>query len=329
MINYIKKLIPLRIKIYLKQRIRMLFPQLACHEGTADYWDKNSTADSDSYWWNFSIIRQYVQSRITGNPEQSWYTKVIKNRSNPFGRVLCFGDGWGMASEACHTRWDTQEIVFFNLSRGEGDRFMEEMAGIPASVDRQFVQGDANSFDFVSLGVFDTIINVGAFHHFANIKGILYQLNQILRSSGRIYIDEFIGPTRWRYEKKIIDLVNSELMNLPENLVGHRRMVKASNFENMIRCGTDISEAICSGRLDTAIRNEFSVLEAIPFGGSLMAPLFLTAQMEPRRLRIKEWHSSPEGEEALKRLVTLEWDLIQSGLLPPHYMYYVCKKRNR
>lgn len=255
----------------LNRKIRFLLKNLIPKKiRTALAWSMHSTAKANNYWGNFQVVKEIYQKRVTGNPSLSWYTWKIKKRESPFGCVLAFGDGKGMAAEAALARNDTQEVVYFNISKGECLDFERLFSGHHFDFPFRYVVGDANRFDFTRLGTFDTIISVGAFHHLVNFEQIFPQLNRILKPGGLLYADEFIGPSRWRYEGEIIERVNQYINTLPEELVLSRKPVNGEEFHHLWKNGPDPSESIRSSELDQWLRKNFTVLETYSFNGTFL-----------------------------------------------------------
>jgi SAM-dependent methyltransferase len=296
---------------------------------SAEYWGENRTAEADNYWWNVLAIRSAIQKRITGDAGLSWYTQQVMERCTPFGRVLAFGDGYGMAAEAWVRKRDVSEIVYINISEGEGERAREiiKKAGVPASY--HFVKTDANQFDFSTLEPdFDTIISVGAFHHFKNFESIFPQLNLLLKPDGILYADEYIGPTRWAFDRLTTEMINRLLSVLPPELIVCRKEVTAENFVRLLKHSQDQSEAVRSSDLDQALRYNFETIESTSFGGSLFLPLFLTAQFSPCRLNIFNWHHATISRSWAERLVSMEECMENTGLIRPCYLYYKLRKKS-
>ncbi len=310
------------------KKIKLLLKSLVPKKiRTALAWKIHSTPQTSNYWGNFQIIREIYQKRVTGDPFISWYTWKVRERPRPFGRILAFGDGKGMAVEAGLARNDTHEVIYFNISKGECRDFERLFSRHRFIFPFRYVTGDANSFDFTQLGTFDTIISVGAFHHFEKFERIFPLLNRILRPDGLLYVDEFIGPSQWRYEGEIIELINRFLISLPEVLLLNRKPVAGEEFYHQWKNGLDPSESIRSAELDEWLRKSFAVIEACPFNGTLLFPFFLTAQFNPRRLNIKAWHDTELGQNELRKMALQEDEWISSGRLPPHFMYYTLGKR--
>jgi SAM-dependent methyltransferase len=296
---------------------------------TAQHWDQADTATSTEYWWNFKIVRNFIQKNITGDASLSWYTKRIRERLSPFGRTLAFGDGIGIAAEAYLTKRDTTEIVYLNISTGELTRVKKRMEELGVNIPCSFIHADANTFDYSSLGFFDTIADVGAFHHFENFEFIFLQLNKQLKADCFMYVDEYVGPSKWEFKQPIIDIINHWLTSLPGDLIACPKKVTQDDFIKLWKQCGDPSEAIRSNDLDRMLRFYFEPIEATSFGGTLLQPFFLTSHMNPCRLNINNWHHTEIGTSELERLVLIENQLINSGEIPKDYVYYIFKKKGK
>ncbi len=308
----------------LKSFLRRLLPNL---KQTASVWDQVETAKASEYWWNFAAVRAVNLKRITGDPGLSWYTWQIARRERPFGRVLAFGDGKGMAAEAALTKKDTSEVVYVNISHEECRRFDDLFSNNGIAVPRRCIVADANHYDYRQLGRFDTIISVGLFHHMNGFGSLFTQLNDVLDDSGMLYADEFTGPSQWRYEGRVVELVNGILGSLPDALVLDRGRVQGRDFHRLWKICGDPSESVRSGELHAALLDNFSVRETAHFGGSLLFPLFQTTYMTPRRLNVPNWHETAAGRTEIARLAAWEESLIESGEVPPHFRYYMLGKK--
>lgn len=318
----------MKIRYYLIRIVKKILFFFSAKKGAAKFWDETETAASIEYWWNNKIIREIIQKEITGDASLSWYTKTIHDRITPFGRILCFGDGHGMATEAHLTKKDTTEIIYLNISKGEGERFYHKMKELNIGIPCSFIKADANTFDYSSLGLFDTIIDVGAFHHFENFEHIFPQLNNLLQPDGIMYVDEYVGLSKLGFEQSIIDILNNWLVTLPESLIANRKPLYQKDFARLWKRSNDPSEGIRSGDLDRMLRENFCLVEAASFGGTLLHPFFLTAFLKPCRLNIQNWHQTEVGKSETARLVNIELEMIKSGKIPKNYLYYIFKKRN-
>ena len=314
----------MRIKPILKRMYRKVFPSKGNGlHATADFWDETETALALEYWWNIQTIRELIMKRITGSPELSWFTKKILEKKTPFGRVLTFGDGHGMAAEAFQRKRDTSEIVSINLSSGEGQRFEKTMETVAMDQPYRFVQADANTFAYKQLGLFDTIIDVGAFHHFEKFETAFPRINEVLKKDGLLYIDEFVGPSKYHFKKEIVAIINEWLQILPPSLIANRRQVKQSDFIDLWKSCPDPSECVRSGDLDKALKDNFQLLEGNDVGATLLQPFFLTSYLSPCRLNIANWHHTLEGKESAAKLVRQEEELMKNGEITSDYRYYV------
>lgn len=294
---------------------------------TAWVWDQIETAKASEYWWNFSAVREVNHQRITGDAALSWFTWQIAKREKPFGRILAFGDGKGMAAEAALTRKDVSEVIYMNISKEECRRFCDLFSQNGITIPHRCIVADANHFDYSRIGPFDSIISVGLFHHLHNFEQIFPQMNDALTDSGILYADEFTGPSQWRYEGRIVELVNEILSALPADLVLDRSPVKGEDYHHLWKICGDPSESIRSGELHQALTGCFSVLEATHFGGTILFPLFQTSYMKSQRLNVPNWHETEAGRTEIRRLAAMEEDLIEARRVPTHFRYYILGKK--
>jgi len=290
---------------------------------TAAAWNELNTTSDSAYWMHIPGVTELVNRKVNGSPTLAWYTRQVEQRATPFGRVLAFGDGYGMAAEAIQTRRDTTEVVYLNVCPGEERRFRDVMSLVRADIPLQFVQADANAFPFETLGTFDTIIDVGAFHHFRRLGPIFAQLNRALRPEGRLYVDEYVGPSRYHFGRAAMRHVNRILRELPAELVRSRQSVRRRDYLDLWRRGPDPSEGIRSTQLDRALHRHFTPLEILPYGGTVLQPLFLATLLDPPRLDIAAWHRQPAGRETAVRLWDEEEQEIARGALRSDYAFYV------
>jgi SAM-dependent methyltransferase len=316
----------MNIKNFARRVLRKLKFLKSSLQKTADCWDNNSTALASEYWWNVQALRRVILEDLTGDSTVSWFTKTIRERPTPFGRILTFGDGHGMAAEAYLTRKDASEIIYLNISPGEGARFMKTMEELNIDVPYHFVKADANTFEYSSLGFFDTIIDVGAFHHFERFERVFPALNKQLSPDGFMYIDEYVGPSMWKFPQTVIDRVNEWLSSLPEELIASRKKVTTDDFFNLWKQSGDPSECRRSGDLDKALRSNFKLIEESSFGGTLLMPFFLSSNLIPCRLNIPNWHNTEIGVSEAERLARLEMELIKSNEINKDYVYYIFRK---
>jgi len=314
------KILPKKVKCFLGRHVMNL-------KKTASVWDQVETAKASEYWWNFAAVRAVNLKRVTGDPGLSWYTWQIAGRQRPFGRVLAFGDGKGMAVEAILTKQDTSEVVYVNISPEECRRFDDLFSENGILVPHRCIIADANHYDYRRLGRFDTIISVGLFHHMHDFGALFSQLHDVLTDSGILYADEFTGPSQWRYQGRIVELVNDILSALPAGLVLDRGKVRGEDFYRLWKICGDPSESVRAGELHQALTDHFSILQMAHFGGSVLFPLFQSTYMTPRRLNVPNWHTTAEGQAEIMRLAAWEENLIETGQIPPHFRYYVLGKK--
>ena len=117
-------------------------------------------------------------------------------------------------------------------------------------------------------------------------------------------------------------------LTLPETLIANRKPVNQRDFTRLWKQSNDPSEGIRSGDLDRMLRENFHLVEATSFGGTLLHPFFLTSFLKPCRLNIQNWHQTEVAKSETARLVLVELEMIKSEKIPKNYLYYIFRKRN-
>jgi hypothetical protein len=131
------------------------------------------------------------------------------------------------------------------------------------------------------------------------------------------------------FGQPVVDIINDWLHSLPRELIRSTKKVTQKDFFRMYKYGGDPSEAIRSGDLQGQLLENFNLIESTSFGGSLLLPFFLTANLRPVRLKVSNWHNTEIGKSESARLVNLEREIIDSGKIEPNYMYYVFGKKEK
>ena len=102
---------------------------------------------------------------------------------------------------------------------------------------------------------------------------MLHDLKKLLRPDGRLFIDEYVGPTRFQWTERQLEAVNALLALIPEHLRrlqngGIKKRVHRPSILSMVL--DDPSEAIESAKILPALEEHFEALELKPYGGTLL-----------------------------------------------------------
>ena len=243
---------------------------------TKTFWDNYLTGGEGASWWDSPIIVAECQRRISGNANMDIYQffkKCLQGRSLEKGISICSGSG-----EFERTLMDNglcRQIDAYELSekRVEEGRTMVEKGGYAI----RFYQEDVNKAIFKP-DHYDIFFSWSALHHVQNLEGVIQNAKKCLKKEGILVAQEYIGPNRFQWTDKQLEILNRVLKRLPERL---RSDPKTGNIKERIKKptinhmkNTDPSEAVRSSDIIPVLRKHFNIRILRYFGGAIFHPLF-------------------------------------------------------
>jgi SAM-dependent methyltransferase len=172
-----------------------------------------------------------------------------------------------------------RHVHAIDISQGaiESARRTAEEAGLAAHIDYEV--GDINKMEF-SPSTYDLIVAMSSIHHVSELEKMFAQCARALKPGGLLFMDEYVGPSRFQTPFEIRVLIDGLLKTLParyrRNLFTNDGATKdeyiPSTVEQMI--SIDPSEAVRSAEIMTVLRGHFDVLEYRPYGGGIQHQLF-------------------------------------------------------
>jgi SAM-dependent methyltransferase len=291
----------------------------------SQYWGRQFEKDraDRSLWTNNEIIARHIYRLISGGSEEHWlkwfFTDYIDESTN-FEKSLsiCCGDGAHELALA-----DTGRVRFirgFDISEGAiaqaKSRF--EKARIPKSSYCLEV-ADANNLQLEDR--VDLILSAGALHHTTNLEGLLSKLSQMLGDRGYFVAVEYVGPNRFQWTDKQLNLINGILRQLdPRYLKDNTQtdLVRPA-IENMLRF--DPSEAVRSEDILRLLPDYFTIEYLRNFNGTLMHQLHPLLNPELTNA------NSPDFDDIVRMILGKEDDLIRRGVLPSDFVFAICRNK--
>jgi SAM-dependent methyltransferase len=182
---------------------------------------------------------------------------------------------------------------------------------------------DANALELEPAS-YDVVLGVQAVHHVERLEHLFRQVAIALRPGGLLFLDEFVGPSRFQWTTHQLEVVDGILSSMPRRL---RRSLADGRVRRRARRptirevrATDPSEAVRSGEIIAVLTESFEVLELRPYGGTVLHLLLddLAGNFGP---------SVPGGPELLAAIADLEWALVSSGDLPSDFAVVVARPR--
>ena len=160
-------------------------------------------------------------------------------------------------------------------------------------------------------------------HHTENLENLLCELQNALVIGGLIYVDEFVGPKRFQFLEKHLQIGDDVLQVIPQNLRRlHYNPQKIKTRINRISIdliqNSDPSEAVRSDEIDGLLKEYFTVLEEHGAGGSLLFRLLDGIAHNFDK-------SNKQHNKILNVLCNYEKKLTENHILPEIFKVYVLR----
>jgi SAM-dependent methyltransferase len=231
-----------------------------------------------------ALTHEFHNYLVTGKRDYHYLAyfkdKYLLSGSRPNIASLGCGSGHLERVLVNDFRYEYKEIHGFDIN----PHLMEfaNKEAVKSGLDRvEYFQMDLDNPQ-LSHSYYDLIIFFHSLHHIENLENSLKEVKKALKDTGLLLIVDFIGPTRFQWSDKQMEIAQ-ELLDIlpvkykkqfsPEGIeTGYKtRIIKQS--PDAIAQG-DPSEAIRSSDIMAAVANEFKIIEKKFMGGTLLSLLF-------------------------------------------------------
>jgi ubiquinone/menaquinone biosynthesis C-methylase UbiE len=276
-------------------------------------------------WWDIPAVLMRWNFLITGSASTGYHQyiaqKWLSNRSGL--SALSLGCGTGH-NELCWVNLHKFErIDAYDLST---QRIQAAAAAATASGHDKLIRYVVgNVFDIdVKEDSYDVIMVEQSLHHFSPLDKILSRIATFLKRDGYFVVNEFVGPTRFQWTDRQIEVVNGLLAVLPtkyktlwQSSKVKKSVIKPSHLRMILG---DPSEAIESEKIAPLLRSIFDIVEFRGYGGSILHLLF-------NGIAHNFLKNDAETNNYLKMIFQAEDLLLQSQDIQHDFVVAVCRKR--
>lgn len=287
----------------------------------SEYWNTQFEVmrTDNSYWMNNVLVKEATYRLMTDQPAHwlNWLMATyFKDRVFDRSLSVCCGDG---AHEIqLHKSGQVRCVTGFDISEGavRQAQLRFEQAGAPTDRYR-FDVADVNRLSLD--GFYDLIFSTGALHHTTNLEALLPTLRAHLSPIGYFVVVEFVGPNRFQWTERQLEVINMILESIDPQYLrnGRRAQCERPTIERMLK--TDPSEAVRSEEVYGMIRSQFDVLYERAYNGTIM-------HMLHPLLRSEFVNQGRRDFDSITRLILLLEDLlIQHGALPSDFVFMICR----
>jgi SAM-dependent methyltransferase len=264
---------------------------------------------------------------ITGSRETYW-VDWIRDRFFPggyAGDTLSLGCGAGHLDRILMRRgFAFRSFTGIDISKGavrQARRLADEIAMAPPA---RYVVQDLNRPDLAS-NAFDFIYFFQSLHHIEALERLLDQCRRALRPAGLLMVNEFVGPSRFQWTSRQLELADAITAALPEELRldlrhgGLKTAVVRPTVNQMLR--RDPSESVRSAEIEDLLKERFEVVGEWNWGGTLNHLVF--QDIAANFKQDDAYHRS-----IIERLIHHENTLIESGVLPSDFKVFLARARH-
>lgn len=273
-----------KLRIWIKPRITKIFSntklkQTASHWGTeAGTWE----IGRGIHWTEHIAVHERLNKKVSGDPLKDAYQCFIdflKEGGFNFPLTCCLTLGCGAGDlergiskyNFC-LRHDAYDIADGAIKRAEEKAKAEGLTHIVYKV------ANINEI-FLPSNTYDVVFGVSSIHHFEKLEHIFSEVRKALKTGGFFFLNEFVGPTKFQWTDKQLNIVNSLLQILPEKYRVNKRdggtiktMYRRPTIEEMD--SIDPSEAIRSEDILKVLPVYFEIVDKKDLGGAIL-PLLL------------------------------------------------------
>ncbi|HPA51408.1 MAG TPA: methyltransferase domain-containing protein [Thermoanaerobaculia bacterium] len=293
-----------------------------------DHWDelaRAGEAGAGRQWTELAQVQEVINERISGeahvNPYLHFMRRHLAGRL-PVARALTIGCGTGELERGLFRHGFAIEHDGFDIAP-------EAVRGAIAAAKAEGCRGirysvaDANAL-LLEPDSYDVVFGVHSIHHVERLENAFEQIALALKPDGLLFLNEFVGPSRFQWSRRQLEVIDGVLRLLPERFLRSRvrgtikKRAPRPSVRRML--ATDPSEAVRSDEILALVDGWFDVVEVRPYGGTVLHPLLDEIAGNFAR-------SEDGGSEILAAICRLEWALIQAGDLTSDFAVVVARKR--
>lgn len=277
-------------------------------DAAAQFWDQQSVAPTHVNWMGDQTVRDYINESISGSPHIwpiSWFLLFLGERR--FDRALSIGCGTGPLERDLVRRGICRQLDAFDGSPGsiEVARTLADEEGFG---DRIHYYIDDFNEPQLPRNAYDAVFFHQSLHHVAKLEKLMSAILRTLRSGGLLYIDEYMGPSRFDWNDALIAPHQALFARIP----AEARLCDPLPLPIQ---PDDPSEAVRSSEILPQLARGFRLLVRRDYGGTILSVLY----------PMIDWRLAPES--LLCDLIVAEKQALARGLPPYHAIVVATPKR--
>jgi SAM-dependent methyltransferase len=263
---------------------------------------------------------------ITGSRQTYWVDWMRDRffRAGDAGDALSLGCGAGHLDRIFkRCGFSFRSFTGIDISEGAVAQARELAGEISLAPVIRYLAADLNQCELPPRS-FDFIYFFQSLHHIEALEHVLGQCKRALRPPGFLLVNEFVGPSRFQWTSRQLEMANALTAVLPEDV---RRDLQRGGVKTEIVRPTvkqmvahDPSEAVRSGEIEMLVKAHFDIVGEWNWGGTLNHLVF-------QNIAANFDQSNVCHRSIIELLIQHENALIREDFLPSDFKVFMARLR--
>jgi SAM-dependent methyltransferase len=299
----------------------LLRPQQAVESS----WER--TEGPPSYFWNIPAVCRRANRLITGDPDLDYTNYVAHKYLAPLQplRGISLGCGTGEKELRWTNLCDFSRLDAYDISTSR-IAHAQDRAEAAGRTELHYHVSDLSGIDWPRAEI-DIVFGDQSLHHLSPLEPLLLEIRRALKPTGYLVASEFIGPTRFQWTDRQLEVINATLALLPAR---YRRRWTTGRIKRRVHRPSrlamqmgDPSEAIESARIAPLLERHFEVVERRDYGGTIVHMLF--DDIAHNFLDEAGGEKDGQARRLIEMCFQIEDTLLEVGEIESDFALFVCR----
>jgi len=286
------------------------------------------TEGPPSYMWSLPSVCRRANRLITGDENVDYPVYVCEKYLRPLQplRGLALGCGTGEKELNWATLCRFERLDAYDISPARIAR-AQERARAAGHPELHYRTADVQGIEWPQQAC-DVVFVDQSLHHFSPLEPMVENIRRALKPGGYLVASEFVGPTRFQWTERQLELTNAVLALLPpayrrrwSNGRIKQRVHRPSRLRMMLG---DPSEAVESARIVPLLERHFEIVEQRDYGGTIVHMLF--DDIAHNFLDDSGQEKDEEARRLLELCFQIEDTLLEVGEIPSDFALLICRR---
>ena len=270
------------------------------------------------------IYDHAISEPLTGSRERFWLDDIAERYLRPpADLVLSLGCGTAIHDEHLLSRGYARRVIAYDMSQEAITAARRRLDATPWGPAIELRCGDPLADDLPTQGV-DVVLVEAAIHHFVAIEDMFRLMHRVLKATGLLIYDEYVGPDHHQHPPELIALMDRINACLAEpyrrdfESGAPREHVEPTPLEWML--SYDPTEGVHASDILPLTYQYFDVIDRRDYGSAILRPFFSRI--------LTNWDFTDPRDQTIARLIILlDHELTKRGEIPTHQTLVVARPR--